>query len=40
MRLAALGHLVGLIDVGLPLRNGPYTPALKPRLTFSVKSEM
>lgn len=40
MRMAALGRLVGLIDVGLPLRSGPYTPARKPRLTFSVKSEM
>jgi hemolysin activation/secretion protein len=40
MRIGALGHLIGLIDVGLPLRSGPATPARKPRLTFSVKSEM
>jgi hemolysin activation/secretion protein len=40
MRIGALGHLTGLIDVGLPLRSGPATPARKPRLTFSVKSEM
>jgi hemolysin activation/secretion protein len=40
MRVGALGHLTGLIDVGLPLRSGPATPARKPRLTFSVKSEM
>jgi hemolysin activation/secretion protein len=40
MRIGALGHLTGLIDVGLPLRSGPATPARRPRLTFSVKSEM
>jgi hemolysin activation/secretion protein len=40
MRVGALGHLTGIIDVGLPLRSGPATPARKPRLTFSVKSEM
>jgi hemolysin activation/secretion protein len=40
MRIGALGHLTGIIDVGLPLRSGPATPARKPRLTFSVKSEM
>jgi hemolysin activation/secretion protein len=40
MRIGALGHLTGLIDVGVPLRSGPATPARKPRLTFSVKSEM
>jgi hemolysin activation/secretion protein len=40
MRIGALGHFTGLIDVGLPLRSGPATPARKPRLTFSVKSEM
>ena len=40
MRVGALGRLTGLIDVGLPLRSGPATPARKPRLTFSVKSEM
>lgn len=40
MRITALGHFTGLIDIGLPLRSGPSTPARKPRLTFSVKSEM
>ncbi|HEX4160223.1 MAG TPA: POTRA domain-containing protein [Rhizomicrobium sp.] len=40
MRVGALGHLTGVIDVGLPLRSGPATAARKPRLTFSVKSEM
>jgi hemolysin activation/secretion protein len=38
-RIAALGHLSGLVDVALPLRSGPATPAKKPRLSFSVKSE-
>jgi hemolysin activation/secretion protein len=40
MRLAALGHFIGIVDVALPLRSGPATPARKPRLTFSVKSEL
>ena len=39
LKIAALGHLSGLVDVALPLRSGPSTPAKKPRLTFSVKSE-
>lgn len=38
-RLAAWNHLLAVVDVALPLRTGPATPALKPRLTFSVKSE-
>jgi hemolysin activation/secretion protein len=40
MRIATLGHLFGSIDVGLPLRSGPSTPARRPRLTFSVRSEL
>jgi hypothetical protein len=27
------------VDVAMPLRSGPATPARTPRLTFSVKSE-
>jgi hemolysin activation/secretion protein len=38
-RIAVLGHFSGLVDVGLPLRSGPSTPAKKPRVSFSVKSE-
>jgi hemolysin activation/secretion protein len=38
-RIAVLGHFTGLVDVALPLRSGPSTPAKKPRLSFSVKSE-
>jgi len=38
-RIAALGHLSALVDVALPLRSGPSTPAKKPRVSFSVKSE-
>jgi len=38
-RIAALGRLTGLVDVALPLRSGPSTPAKKPRVSFSVKSE-
>jgi hemolysin activation/secretion protein len=38
-RLAAWNHLLAVVDVALPLRSGPSTPARKPRLTFSVKSE-
>ncbi len=40
MRMAALGHLLGIIDIALPLRSGPATPARRPRLSFSVKSEL
>ena len=40
MRIAALGHLLGVVDVALPLRSGPATPARRPRITFSVKSEL
>jgi hemolysin activation/secretion protein len=38
-RIAVLGHFSGLVDVGLPLRSGPSTPAKKPRVSFNVKSE-
>ena len=38
-RVTLLSHLEGLVDVALPLRSGPATPARRPRLTFSVKSE-
>jgi hemolysin activation/secretion protein len=38
-RIAVLGHFSGLVDVALPLRSGPATPARKPRVSFSVKSE-
>jgi hemolysin activation/secretion protein len=38
-RIAVLGHFSGLVDVGLPLLSGPSTPARKPRVSFSVKSE-
>jgi hemolysin activation/secretion protein len=38
-RIAALGRVSGLVDVALPLRSGPSTPAKKPRVSFSVKSE-
>jgi hemolysin activation/secretion protein len=40
MRVAALNHLLGIVDVALPLRSGPATPAKRPRITFSVKSEL
>ncbi|HWY16774.1 MAG TPA: POTRA domain-containing protein [Rhizomicrobium sp.] len=40
MRVAALNHLIGIVDVALPLRSGPSTPAKRPRITFSVKSEL
>jgi hemolysin activation/secretion protein len=40
MRIAALNHLLGVVDVALPLRSGPATPARNPRITFSVKSEL
>jgi hemolysin activation/secretion protein len=40
MRIAVLGHLLGIVDVALPLRSGPSTPAKRPRITFSVKSEL
>lgn len=39
MRISLLSHFVGLVDVGVPLRSGPSTPARKPRLSFSVKTE-
>jgi hypothetical protein len=35
-----LNHLLGIVDVALPLRSGPATPAKRPRITFSVKSEL
>jgi hemolysin activation/secretion protein len=40
MRLAAFSHVLGIVDIALPLRSGPATPARRPRLTFSVKSEL
>jgi len=38
-RIAVLGHVSGLVDVGLLLWSGPSTPAKKPRVSFSVRSE-
>ncbi|HLY06409.1 MAG TPA: POTRA domain-containing protein [Rhizomicrobium sp.] len=38
-RIGVFGHFSGLVDVALPLRSGPSTPAKKPRVSFSVKSE-
>ncbi len=39
VRISALGHFTGLLDVGVPLRAGPTTQAGKPNLSFSVKTE-
>ena len=40
MRVQALGHFSGNVDVALPLISGSATPARKPRVSFSVKTEL